>query len=129
MAAVASIAFEIGVGGHDNRVGEGFTHADEAGIGQAHGDVGVFGTQIKHLEQFVGQVQSNPQMSLTQQLIEGVCMEFVREKERLRQCGFASEPRPWLAGKSFPCPAMMLLARVKQCDQRAAVSDAAFWHG
>jgi hypothetical protein len=42
LAAVATINTEILVSRQDNGVGESFTHAHEARIGKAHGNVTVF---------------------------------------------------------------------------------------
>jgi len=42
LAAVAAVKTEIRVGGEEERIGEGFRHANEAGVGEAHGNVGVF---------------------------------------------------------------------------------------
>jgi hypothetical protein len=67
-------------------------------------------------------------MVLAQKFFEGARVGFVQKKERLGHNGLASEPRLWLAGKSFPRPAMVFFARVKQRHQRPAVNDAAFWH-
>ena len=42
MPAVAAVDAEVGVRGEEEGVGEDFGYPDDAGVGEAHGDIGVF---------------------------------------------------------------------------------------
>ena len=49
LSAVSPVDAEIRIGGDDHRIGQGFAHAHQAGVGQAHGYAGVPGAQVEHL--------------------------------------------------------------------------------
>ncbi len=46
-AAEAAVDFEVRVGGEKERVGEDFIEADQAGVGDAHWNIGVFFEEIE----------------------------------------------------------------------------------
>ena len=46
LSTVATVNSEILVGRHDDGIGKRFGHANEASIGEAHGNVGVFLDQL-----------------------------------------------------------------------------------
>ena len=49
LTAVPPVDFKIGIRGQHHGIGQRLAHAHQAGIRQAHGHVGVFDTQVKHL--------------------------------------------------------------------------------
>ena len=48
LSTVATVNSEILVGRQDDRIGKRFGHANEASIGEAHGNVGVFLDQLRN---------------------------------------------------------------------------------
>jgi hypothetical protein len=49
LSAVSPVDAEIRIGGDDHRIGQGFAHAHQAGVSQAHGHAGVPGAKVEHL--------------------------------------------------------------------------------
>jgi hypothetical protein len=61
LAAVAAINSEICIGGQDDGISERFGHANEASVGEAHGDVGVFLHEPQDWLYVVGEVERGDQ--------------------------------------------------------------------
>jgi len=45
---MAAIDAEVGISGKQERIGQCFSHPHEAGVGEAHGHIGVFLQQPQH---------------------------------------------------------------------------------
>jgi hypothetical protein len=56
---MAAVNTKISIGRQDYGIGERFGHADQAGIGEAHGYVWVLLHELQHWLQVVCQVESN----------------------------------------------------------------------
>jgi hypothetical protein len=67
---VAAIDCEIGIGGDQDRVGQRFGHANQAGVCQAHWNAGVFGSQVKYWKQLVRKIERKTQVAASQ-VIQG----------------------------------------------------------
>jgi hypothetical protein len=56
---VATVNSEILVGRQDDRVGKRFGHANEASIGEAHGNAGVFLDQLRNRLYVLGKLEGD----------------------------------------------------------------------
>ena len=45
---MAAIDAEVSIGGKQERFGQCFGHPNEAGVGEAHGHIGIFLQQLQH---------------------------------------------------------------------------------
>jgi hypothetical protein len=129
LAAVPAVDFEIRVSRDNHGIRQRLGQAHQAGIGQAHGHIGVFGAQVEDLRQFIREIEGQPQMAPAQKLVERPRVGRVQEKKRLGQNGLAGEPWQGLPGQGFARPCVMFFTRIKQRGQWPAVNDAVSWHG
>jgi hypothetical protein len=61
LTAVATVNSEILVGSEDDGIGKRFGHANEASIGEAHGNVGVLLDQLHDWLQVLGKCEGDLQ--------------------------------------------------------------------
>ena len=71
-ALVAAIDAEVGVEGEDGGFGPEFGHADEAGVGEGHGDVGVAGHQFMNERVMVADGEGQFQPAIGQPAFDAV---------------------------------------------------------
>jgi hypothetical protein len=53
LPAMTAVIFEIRIGSEYQGIGKSLGHANEASIGEAHGEVRVFGSEVEHVVQFI----------------------------------------------------------------------------
>jgi hypothetical protein len=122
------IDFEISIRCHNHWLGQNFTHPHKAGVSKAHGDICVFCAEIEHVNQFIGQIEHELQVTCAQKLVQRIGVRRVQKKQCFRYYRLARQPRQRLPRKGFSRPIVVFLAWIQQRNQRSAVSDAAFWH-
>lgn len=129
VAAVAAVEFEVAVSGDDNRLGQYFGHADEAGVCEAHGDVGVFVHEREHGNEFLSQIEEKLEAAAPQHFLDGWRAFRSDQVQGFGQCGFGGEPRFGEGVYLSVEPGMVLVVAANQGDERAAIGDDAFRHG
>jgi len=67
---VATVNSEILVGGQDEGVGKRFGHANEASVGEAHGNVGVLLDQLRNRLYIPGKLEGENKGTAAKQLTE-----------------------------------------------------------
>jgi hypothetical protein len=65
LTAVATVSSEILVGSEDDGIGKRFGHANEASIGEAHGNVGVLFDQFHDWLDVLGKCEGDLQSAAT----------------------------------------------------------------
>src|ERR1700730_3644326 len=70
LPTVAAVNSEILVGRQDDWVGKRFGHANEASIGEAHGNVGVFLDQLRNGLDVLGKLEGDDDGTAAKQLTE-----------------------------------------------------------
>ena len=123
LALVAAIDAEIGVEGEDRGFGPEFGHADEAGVGEGHGDAGVAGHEFMNPGVMVADGERHLQPPVSQPAFDAVfrLRYVVREKVNLGQDGFAGQH----FGRQPPAfahrPRVIPVITIENGDERAGV--------
>lgn len=128
LPAVAAVNFKIGIGGQHHGSWQNLTHAHEAGIGHAHGHIGVFVHELKNRLPFVAQTIRHTQTSIAQQPSQPGGLRSRQQEKSFDDHRFASEPRQGQIGDHSHGPMVMLLVWIEQGDERAAVNNDALRH-
>src|SRR5262245_19438173 len=116
---------KVRVSGEKCRVWQGFSHAHEAGISEAHGYASELSHEPHHILDLSGSVEFADQSMRFEQAGECVHSGGSEQIERLRQDGFAGFPR-WRKAHCFiGGPNVVRITTIQQCDQEAAVSESA----
>lgn len=69
---MAAVETEIAVGGEDDGVGERLGHADEASIGEAHGNIGIFFDEAGNGLDVVGEIEGHDKGATAKQSVEAI---------------------------------------------------------
>jgi hypothetical protein len=90
---VAAVDSEILVGRQDDGIGKRFGHTNEASIGEAHGNVGVFFNQLSNCLHVLGEPEGDDHGTAAKQLTETRRAALSEKVVRHRQSRFACRPR------------------------------------
>ncbi len=93
MAAVATVNSEISVCGEDDGIGKCFGHANQASIGEAHGNVGILLDQLHDWFHVLGECKGDQQSATAKQCAKIGGTKPSKKVESLGQNGFAGGPR------------------------------------
>ena len=128
MTTVAAIDAEIGIGGEDDGVGQGFAHPHEAGIGKTHGDVGVLLHKIQDPVQLIGEVKGGDHGAAAKKRGEARSAPSPEKVEGLRKDRFARLPGRGQTRGLGRRPWVMAVAAAQKGDQKAGVNERASGH-
>ena len=104
---MAAIDAEIGIRGKYDGIGKCFGHTHQAGIGEAHGHIGVFLQQFQHGFHIVVEVEIHEHSTALKQSTERRSPAPAKKVESLGQDGFASAPGGRVLGCLVYCPRVM----------------------
>ncbi len=123
LSTVATVNTEILVGRQDDGVGKRFGHTNEASIGEAHGNIGVFLDQLRNRLYVLGKLEGDDQRTAAKQLTETRHAALSEKVVRLRQSCFACRPRrTQIVGLSHR-PLVVSVAVAKQRHHKTRVSE------
>ena len=114
LSAMAAINAEIGIRGKYNGIGKCFGHTHQAGIGEAHGHIGVFLQQFQHGFHIVVEVEIHEHSTALKQSAECRGPTPTNKVESFGQDGFAGTPRWRVLSRLRYCPRVMRIAAAEQ---------------
>lgn len=125
MAAASTIHPEIGVEGHDRRVGVQFNHADEAGVRERHGNGGVLRQERAEREELAVDAKRNLEHPPPDEIEHGLGAtgELSYEVAGFGEHGLARQQRRFDSVERLTGPCVVLVAFVEQGHDRPGVDD------
>ena len=122
---VAAIDAEVGVEGEDRDFGPEFRHADEAGVGEGHGDAGVADHEFVQQRVMVAHAEGQFQAPVGQPAFDAVFRlgDVLREKVNLGQDGFAGQHFGRQPAAFAHRPRVIPVITIENGDERAGVGD------
>ena len=120
---MATVDSEILVGCQDDGISKGFGHANEASIGEAHGNVGVFLDQLRDRLYVFGKFEGDNQGTAAKQCAKTWRASPSEKVIRFGQNRFAGPPRRRQTGRLSHGPLVVNVAVAKQCHHKTSVNE------
>jgi hypothetical protein len=120
---VATVNSEILVGREEHGIGQRFSHANEASIGEAHGNVGVLLDQLHDWLHVLGKCEGDLQSAATKKCAEMGGTKLSEKVESLGQNGFARGPRRRQFRGLRHGPLVVSVATAKQRYNKSSVNE------
>jgi len=114
LPAVPAIDAKIVIGAEEYRVSRDFRHADEAGVGETHGDIRILVRELQDRFEFTPQVEACSHGASTEQLGQPRFTCPPEQTEGLRQNGITGSPRRSEVRHLSGCPAMMPISTAEE---------------
>ena len=114
LSAMAAIDAEVGISGKQERIGQCFGHTHKAGVGEAHGQVGVFLQQPQHGFRVVVKIEIHEHGTALKQSAERRGSTSTEKVEGFGQDGFASAPGWSMLSRLGYRPRVMRIAAAEQ---------------
>jgi len=118
-----SVDFEIAVERKNSRFAARLSHAEQTGIGKAHGNIGITPAQCDNSLRFVRESEGklNNALSKKSENSAAVAATRINKVNRLRNGGFTRKQR-WLKGiELFYAPGVVGLVGIKISNQGARI--------
>jgi hypothetical protein len=123
LAVVATVNSEILVGREDDGIGKRFGHANEASIGEAHGNVGIFLDQLRDWLHVLSKSEDDAQSAASKQCAESGGTKLSEKVVSLGQNGFARGPGRRHFGGFRHGPLVVGVATAKQRYNKSGVNE------
>ena len=120
---MATVNSEILVGREDDGIGKRFGQANEASIGEAHGNVGVLFDQLHDWLHVLGKCEGDQQSAAAKKCAETGGTRLSEKVESLGQNGFSRGPRRRQFGGFCHGPLVVSVATAKQRYNKSSVNE------
>ena len=117
-SAEAAVNLEVGVSGEEERIGQDFRETDQTGVGNTHGDVGVFFQEIEGRDEGFLMERGNPESSATAGKAEGGGALGSEKVIRLGNNGLAGDPRRRMKAGLLDRPRVVLIVLPPEGDEK-----------
>ena len=123
MTAVASINAKVRICRQKDSAGKHFGHANEAGIGKAHRQVGIFLHEREDSLHLVAQVEDGHHCAAAEQCNECWGAARTNKMEGLRQSGIAGLPWRREALRLSSSPAVIGVTAAQKSDEKTGINE------
>jgi|GEM_PF-6807112 len=121
--AEAAVDFEIRVGGEEKRLREDFGETDQTGVGDAHGDIGVFVQEIEDRDEGILMERRNPEGSPAAGEAEGGATLGCEQVVRFGKNRLAGDPWRRMKAGLLDGPRGVLIVLPPEGDEKRRIND------
>src|SRR5207245_2235429 len=130
LPAILAISAKVAVGGENDRPVNLLRHADETGVGEAHGSIVIATEEAKRFRELIGEGKIDCDNGALQQPAKRflAATRALQEEEAFRNDRFTTDKWLRLCLEVCSRPCMMMIASSQRGDDRATIDDDGFGH-